>query len=78
MTGAEMSRAMTDAGLTLRQLSRLTGAQPRSLQRYLEAQAEQDAAPHWLRVLLVLLANPQNMRRALRVTEEELIDEQGP
>lgn len=73
MSGRELSRSLDRLNLSVRQLSRLTGSQPRTIEKWLVDEAD---SPHWLRVFLALVANPANLEVALQVTEAALIEEE--
>ncbi|WP_256801398.1 hypothetical protein [Mangrovibrevibacter kandeliae] len=74
MTGRELSQALNRVQLSVRQFSRLTGSQPRTIEKWLDDPTAQ--TPHWVRVLLALLAQPANMEVARHISDAALIEEE--
>lgn len=69
MSAQELSKALDQVGLTMRQFSRTTGANEGTVEKWLQGVLD---VPHWVPVLLSLLTLPAAKAMALRVTEHYL------
>lgn len=72
MTADEFGQALKDANLTARQFARLSGANYRRIVRQLE---ENEAIPHFYRLLLELLRLPGAVEIAKQIADETIIEE---
>jgi DNA-binding transcriptional regulator YiaG len=71
MTAAQLSQALDELGLTMRQFARLYGSAEKRIQQWLDGA---DDIPHTVAVVLGLLTLPGAMELAKRITDERARD----
>ena len=75
MRGEMLQKAMDDLAMTEDEFMFLTGANRKTLRRWLEAETEEERAPHWTRVLMAVLGDPEKRKHAQMVALKHSMSE---
>ena len=67
LTPAQLSEGLNETGLTVRQFCRITGSDPRRVERWLTG--EQPNPPLWVGMILTALTVQEARRRMLRYAD---------